>query len=172
MSDSLEKWLPKDLGDFTRVFDPVIIDEKATFKLPSTLVFYPKRDLQPYHPKDSIAKPFNFRLVRIVGTATATVEILDGNWDVSFAKVLALLRLRVVNEGQCDEHLLDDEVTGSDAFSMSDWKVVSWTIKRTGYDGHFDTPELSKLTDRIVWQRLDDPGVTAVSSYTWLPYKK
>lgn len=160
MSDSLDSWLPRDPEDSTRVFDPVIIDKHA------------KADLQGYHPKDSIEKPFTFRLVRFQNTAFATVEVLNDHWTREFRGVLQLLRLRVVNEGQCDEHLLDDRVEGSANFPMTGWKVVNWTIRRTGYDGHADPPELAKLTDRIVWQRLDDPNVKAVSSYTWLPYKK
>jgi hypothetical protein len=158
MSDSLDSWLPKDPLEFTRVFEPVVIDDAIA-------------QLESYHPLKPEETPRNFRLVRIEGTALATVRVASENWAPEFEAILGRLKLRVVNEGQFDEHLLDDAVPGEE-FPMSGWKVVSWTIKRTGFNGHLDPPEPTRLTDRIVWQRLDDPAVTAVSSYTWLPYKK
>lgn len=161
MPDSLDSWLPKDPTEFTRVFEPLVIDQSATV------------DLMPYHPTASNVRPCNFRLIRVPNEAVATVDIVNPqNWDRDFATVLRSLRLRVVNEGKPDEHLLDDVVSAAAARPMSGWKVVSWTIKRTGFDGHFDPPEVTTLTDRIVWERVDGSGTRAVSSYNWRPYKK
>ncbi len=160
MSDSLDSWLPKDPLEFTRVFDPVNIDAEG------------EAELRTYHPTDSKDFPCNFRLARIGNEAVAAVIVVNPeNWDRDFAAVLRSLKLRVVNEGQADEHLLDDAVPG-EANPMSGWKVVSWTIKRTGFDNSVDPPEVTTLTDRIVWQRVDGTGRQVFSSYIWKPYKK
>lgn len=159
MPDPLDSWLPNDPLEFTRVFEPRVIDPDIAH-------------LDRYHPVDSEQAPCYFRLKKDETNPTvAIVEVLNPeNWAPVFVDVLKLLRLKVVNAGQADEHLLDDTIQG-ELFPMDEWKVISWTIKRTSFNGHLDPPEPVRLTDRIVWKRMDGTGNLAVSSYTWLPYR-